>query len=52
MFLVSKKKMYVRKGLITKHNTLYYRTKPQNKKIELITFCDNRQDPKRLAYWE
>jgi hypothetical protein len=49
MFLASRKKKNVQKGLITKHNTLYYRIKPRKKEIELITFWDHRQDPKKLA---
>jgi plasmid stabilization system protein ParE len=52
MYEASRKKKNVRKGFITKHNTLYYRIKPRKKELELITFWDNRQDPKRLAYWE
>jgi plasmid stabilization system protein ParE len=52
MYEASRKKKNVRKGLITKHNTLYYRIKPRKKELELITFWDNRQDPKKLAYWE
>ena len=50
MFQASRKKKNVRKALITKHNTLYYRIKPRNKELELITFWDNRQDPQKLAY--
>jgi len=50
MFQASRKKKNVRKALITKHNTLYYRIKPKNKELELITFWDNRQDPQKLAY--
>ena len=50
MFIASRKKKNVRKALITKHNTLYYRIKPRNKELELITFWDNRQDPKKIAY--
>ena len=50
MFEASRKKKNVRKGLITKQNTLYYRVKPRKKELELITFWDNRQDPMKLAY--
>lgn len=50
MFQASRKKKNVRKGLITRHNTLYYRIKPRKKEIELITFWDNRQDPGKLTY--
>ncbi|MEX2410259.1 MAG: type II toxin-antitoxin system RelE/ParE family toxin [Candidatus Paceibacterota bacterium] len=50
MFQASRKRKNVRKGHITRHNTLYYRIKPRKKELELITFWDNRQDPKKLAY--
>ena len=50
MFQSSRKKKNVRKALITKHNTLYYRIKPRKKELELITFWDNRQNPNKLAY--
>jgi hypothetical protein len=49
MFEQSRKKKNVRKGFVTKYNTLYYRVKPIKKEIELITFWDNRQNPKRSA---
>jgi len=52
MFEASRKKKNVRKGFVTKHNTLYYRVKPRKKEVELITFWDNRQNPDKLAYWE
>jgi len=50
MFQASRKKKNVRKALITKHNTLYYRVKPRKKELELITFWDNRQNPNKLTY--
>ncbi len=49
MFQASRKKANIRKALITGHNALYYRIKPKNKEVELITFWDNRQDPQKLA---
>jgi plasmid stabilization system protein ParE len=52
MFEASRRRKNVRKGFITKHNTLYYRVKPGKQEIELITFWDNRQDPNKLAYWK
>lgn len=52
LFEASRKSKHVRKGFITKHNTLYYRVKPRKKELELITFWETRQDPKKLAYWE
>ena len=50
MFGASPKKKNIRKGFVTKHTTLYYRIKPGEKEIELLTFWDNRQNPDRLAY--
>ena len=39
-------KLDVRKCVITKQNTLYYRVK--NKQIEIIRIFDTRQDPRKL----
>lgn len=50
MFPASRTKKNVRKALIAKQNTLYYRIKPRKKELELITFWDNRQDPGKLSY--
>ena len=50
MFEASCKKKNIRKGFVTKHNTLYYRIKPRKKEIELLTFWDNRQNPDKLPY--
>jgi len=50
MFEESRKKKNVRKGLITKQNTLYYRVRPRKKELQLIVFWDNRQDPGKLPY--
>lgn len=52
MFEASRMKKNIRKGLITKHNTLYYRIRSRKQEIELITFWDNRQNPEKLAYCE
>lgn len=46
----SKKKRSVRKILITKHNTLYYRVKSNKKELQILVFWDNRQDPGNLEY--
>jgi hypothetical protein len=48
MFISARKKRDIRKGIITKHITLYYRIKQRKNEIELLTFWDNRQDPKKL----
>jgi len=48
MFISTRKKRDIRKGKITKHISLYYRIKQRKNEIELLTFWDNRQDPKKL----
>jgi len=50
MFEASRKKKNIRKGYITRHNSLYYRIKPIKKELELLTFWDNRQDPEKLLH--
>jgi plasmid stabilization system protein ParE len=50
MFEASKKKKNIRKGFITSYNALYYRVKPNKKELELLTFWDNRQNPKKLMH--
>lgn len=50
MFEESRKKRNVRKGFVTKHNTLYYRVKPRKKELQLLLFWDNRQNPGKLPY--
>ncbi len=50
MFVESTKKNSVYKGFITKHNSLFYRVKPQKKEILLLTFWDNRQNQKKRKY--
>jgi plasmid stabilization system protein ParE len=45
MFKASKKNKSIRKGFVTKHTSLYYRVKPRKKRIELLAFWDNRQNP-------
>lgn len=49
-FEVSKKYKNVRKGLVTEHNTMFYRVKPRKEVIEILIFWDNRQDDKRRPY--
>jgi plasmid stabilization system protein ParE len=46
LFPLVNKKLKVRKCVITKHNTLYYRIKENN--IEIIRIFDTRQNPKKL----
>jgi len=45
-FPKSSKKPSLRKVVVTKHNTLYY--KVEGKLIKLIVIFDTRQDPKKL----
>lgn len=48
MFEATGKGKNIRKGFVTKHNTLYYRVKPRKKEIELITFWLNTKAPYKL----
>ncbi len=50
MFVESSIKKNVRKGFVTKHNSLFYRINPRKKEITLLTFWDNRQDPDKRKY--
>ena len=46
LFPKTRKKKNIRRALVTKHNTLYYRT---NKRIiEIISFFSNRKNPDKL----
>lgn len=47
-FVESPRKSNVRKGFVTKHNSLFYKVKPYKKEIILLTFWDNRQNPQNL----
>ena len=38
----------IRKGVITKHSSLYYRI--NRNKIEILRIYDNRQDPNKLKF--
>jgi len=42
------KKYNIRKCVITKHNTFYYRNRRRH--IELLRIYDNRQDPEKLKF--
>ena len=46
-FPVINKSIKVRKGVLTKHNTLYYRT--TKKAIEILRIYDTRQNPQNLT---
>ncbi len=43
-----KERKNLRKGLITKYVSMFYRIRPRKKEIELLKFHDNRQDPKKI----
>ncbi len=42
------KSLNIRKSVITKHNSLYYRNK--RTVIEVLRIYDNRQDPEKLEF--
>ena len=47
-FPVINKKKQVRKCVITKHNTLFYRDRKEN--IDILRIFDTRQDPYKLKF--
>lgn len=47
-FPIIHKKLNIRKCVITKHNTLYYRNKRTH--AELLRIYDTRQDPEKLKF--
>lgn len=49
-FIESSKKRNVCKGFVTKHNSVFYKVNDNKKEIILLTFWDNRQNPKKLKY--
>ncbi len=48
IFPVINVELQIRKTVITKQNTLFYRE--SNDKIEIIRLFDTRQDPKKLTF--
>lgn len=48
IFPIINKKFDIRKSVITKHNTLYYREKNNN--IEIVRLFDSRQNPNKLEF--
>lgn len=48
LFPVINDDLGIRKCVVTKHNTLFYRIKPD--KIEIVRIYDNRQDPEKLTF--
>jgi hypothetical protein len=49
LFPASSKNKAIRKAIIDKNNSFFYKIDPTNPKIYLLTFFDNRQDPKKLT---
>jgi len=48
IFPIINEKLQIRKSVITKHNTLYYRINKQN--IEIVRLFDSRQNPHKLNF--
>lgn len=48
IFPIINQELQIRKSVITKHNTLYYRENNQN--IEIVRLFDSRQDPIKLKF--
>ncbi len=45
IFPVSEKKKIIRRAVVLKHNSLYFRLK--NKNVEILSFFSHRQNPKK-----
>jgi len=50
LFIRSAKKQNIHKGFITKQVSLFYKVDHKKQQITLLTFWDNRQNPKKLQY--
>jgi plasmid stabilization system protein ParE len=48
IFPIIHEKMQIRKCVLTKQNTIYYRV--FDNKIEIVRLFDSRQDPKKLIF--
>lgn len=48
IFPASIRNQEVRRAIIDKNNTFYYKIDDNNQKIYLLTFFDSRQDPEKL----
>lgn len=47
-FPIIQKQKKIRKCVITKHNSLYYRERKEF--VDILRIYDNRQDPRKLKY--
>ena len=48
LFPSSAKNIEVRRAIVDKNNSFYYKIDDNNQKIYLLTFFDSRQDPEKL----
>lgn len=48
LFPASTKNKKIRKAIVDKNNTFYYKIDTYHRKIHVLTFYDSRQDPKKL----
>ena len=44
------KKLHIRRTLVHKKTTLFYRYRPNKKELELLLFWNNLQNPQRVIY--
>jgi len=47
-YIASKKKKNIRRGLIGKITSKFYRVKERKKEIEILLFWDNRKNPEKI----
>ena len=52
IFPVTKKHKNIRKAIIDKNNSCFYKVDRYKNKIFLLTFFDNRQNPEQLVFDE
>ncbi len=48
VFACSSKHKHIRRAIIDKNNSLFYQVDKKHRKIYLLTFFDNRQNPENL----
>ena len=50
IFACSSKHKNIRRAIIDKNNSIFYQVNKKNRKIYLLTFFDNRQNPESLKF--
>ena len=50
IYRASEQNEQVRRGLINRYVSLYYRVRPKKGEVDLLTFWDNRQNPDSNKY--